>query len=50
LIEQEVKSQYLLSYTPDKTDNDGGFHKVSISAGNKDYFVAAPEGFYTPEK
>jgi VWFA-related protein len=50
LIEQEVKSQYLISYTPDKADNDGGFHKVSVSAGNKDYSVAAPEGFYAPEK
>jgi VWFA-related protein len=50
LIEQELKSQYLLSYTPDKADKDAGFHKVSVSAGNKDYSVTAPEGFYVPEK
>jgi VWFA-related protein len=50
LIAEELRNQYLLTYTPDKTDNDGGFHKVAVTANNKDWTVSAPEGFYAPEK
>lgn len=50
LIHQELSSQFLLTCTPNSSWNDGGFHKVIVTAANKDYSVAGPEGFYAPEK
>jgi VWFA-related protein len=49
LIGDELHGQYLLTYTPDKPDDESGFHKVAVSAGNKDWSVTAPEGYY-PEQ
>jgi VWFA-related protein len=50
LIAEELHSQYLLTFTPDKPDKDGGYHKVQVTANNKDWSVSAPEGYYAPEK
>ena len=50
LIAEEVRNQYVLTYTPDKEDKDGGFHKVVVTASNKDWTVSAPEGYYAPER
>jgi VWFA-related protein len=50
LISDDLRSQYLLTYTPDKADKDGDFHKVVVTASNKDWTVSAPEGYYAPEK
>ena len=49
LIEEELRSQYLLTYTPDKVDTDGGFHKVVLKASKDDLTVATREGYYAPE-
>lgn len=49
LIDQELRGQYLINYTPDKPDREGGFHKIVVTASNKDWSVAAPEGYYAPE-
>lgn len=48
LIEEELRSQYLLSFTPDKLDNDGGFHKIVLTANKSDLTVATREGYYAP--
>ena len=48
LIAEELRSQYLLTYTPDKVDNDGGFHKVAVKATKGDLTVATREGYYAP--
>ena len=48
LIAEELRSQYLLTYTPDKVDNDGGFHKVALKANKSDLIVATREGYYAP--
>ena len=48
LIAEELRSQYLLTYTPDKVDNDGGFHKVALKATKGDLQVATREGYYAP--
>jgi VWFA-related protein len=48
LIGEELRSQYLLTYTPDKVDNDGGFHKVLLKANKSDLTVATREGYYAP--
>jgi len=48
LISEELRGQYLLTYTPDKVDNDGGFHKIALKANKEDYSVATREGYYAP--
>lgn len=48
LVAEELRSQYLLTYTPDKPDNDGGFHKVALKANKDEYSVAIPEGYFAP--
>lgn len=48
LIAEELRGQYLLTYTPDKPDNEGGFHKVSLKANKDEYSVQMPEGYFAP--
>ena len=49
LVDEEIRAQYLLTYTPDKADDEGGFHKVELKAKKEDLSVSAPEGYYAPE-
>ncbi len=49
-IAGELRGQYLLTYTPDKPDKEGGYHKIVLSAGNKDLSVLTREGYYAPEQ
>jgi VWFA-related protein len=48
LIAEELRGQYLLTYTPDKVDTDGGFHKILLKANKSDLTVATREGYYAP--
>jgi len=48
LIAEVLRGQYLLTYTPDKPDNEGGFHKVSLKANKDEYSVTIPEGYFAP--
>lgn len=48
LIEQELRNQYLLTYTPDKLDADGSFHRIALKANNGDLTVETREGYYAP--
>jgi VWFA-related protein len=48
LIAQELHGQYLLTYTPDKLDKDGGYHKVALKANKGDLEVVTREGYYAP--
>ena len=48
LIAEELRNQYLLTYTPDKVDNEGGYHKVVVQATKGDLSVATREGYYAP--
>jgi len=48
LIGDVLRSQYLLSYTPDKPDNEGGFHKVALKTNKDEYSVEIPEGYFAP--
>lgn len=50
LIGDETHAQYLLAYTPDKPDTEGNFHKIVVTASEKDWTVSAREGYYAPEK
>lgn len=48
LIAEELRNQYLLTYTPDKVDNDGGYHKVAVKATKGDLTAVTREGYYAP--
>jgi VWFA-related protein len=47
-IAEELRGQYLLTYTPDKVDTDGGYHKVALKANKDDLIVVTREGYYAP--
>ena len=47
-IAEELHGQYLLTYTPDIVDKEGGFHKIVLKANNDNYLVVAREGYYAP--
>jgi len=47
-IAEELRGQYLLTYTPDKVDTDGGYHKVALKASKDDLTVVTREGYYAP--
>jgi len=49
IVDEEMRAQYLLTYTPDKADDDGGFHKIELKAKKEDLTVSVPEGYYAPE-
>jgi VWFA-related protein len=48
-IAEELRGQYLLTYTPDPADNDGGYHKIALTAKKSDLTVVTREGYYAPE-
>src|SRR5271154_906862 len=45
-IDEELRSQYALGYTPDKTDAAIGYHKIQLTNKQKDATVQTREGFY----
>ncbi len=40
--------QYLLTYTPDKVDSEGDFHKIVLKTVKTDLTVYTREGYYAP--
>jgi VWFA-related protein len=49
-ITEELRGQYLLTYTPDVVDKEGGFHKIALKASKDDLTVTTREGYYAPEE
>jgi VWFA-related protein len=47
-IAEELRGQYLLTYTPDLVDKEGGFHKIALKASKDDLTVVTREGYYAP--
>jgi len=47
-IAEELRGQYQLTYTPDKVDTDGGYHKIALKANKDDLIVVTREGYYAP--
>jgi VWFA-related protein len=45
-IAEELRGQFLLTYTPDVVDKDGGFHKIILKANKDDLIVVTREGYY----
>jgi VWFA-related protein len=48
-IQEEMRSQYVIGYTPAGSKKDGSYHKLEIRAANKDYKVQARKGYYAVE-
>ena len=47
-IEDELRSQYDVSYKPSDFDADGRFHSIQITSLKKDLQVRARRGYYAP--
>ena len=45
-IEEDLRNQYSLGYTPDRTDPGEGFHKINVKTKQKDLVVHAREEYY----
>lgn len=46
-IEEELRNQYSLGYTPDRPETETGFRKITLTlSGSKKYQVRAREGYY----
>jgi VWFA-related protein len=47
LIASVLRQQYLLTYTPDKVDTEGEFHKIVLKTDKSDLTVITREGYYS---
>ncbi len=47
-IANELRTQYLLGYTPSNTRHDGSFRKIRLHVRQGDYKVQARRGYYAP--
>jgi VWFA-related protein len=45
-IDEELRNQYALGYTPDKADATPGYHKIRLITKQKDLVVQTREGYY----
>jgi VWFA-related protein len=45
-IDEELRNQYALGYTPDKPDATRGYHKIHLVTKQKDLAVQTREGYY----
>ena len=49
-IEDELRSQYVISYRPANFDADGRFRSIEITANKKDLQVRARRGYFAPKQ
>jgi VWFA-related protein len=45
-IEDELRNQYSIGYTPDKDDAGAGYHKIVLKTKQKDLVVQTRDGYY----
>jgi len=45
-IADELRDQFLLTYTPDQADKEGGFHKIALKSNKDDVVLVTREGYY----
>lgn len=45
-IEEELRNQYSLGYTPDKTGTGGGYRKIHLTTTRKGLIVQTRDGYY----
>ena len=46
-IEEELRNQYSLGYSPDKADTAPGYHKIHLTTTQKDLVVQTRDGYYS---
>jgi VWFA-related protein len=49
-VAEELRTQYLLGYTPSNTKHDGSFRKIRVRVRNRDYKIQARRGYYAPSE
>ena len=49
-LQDEMRSQYAISYSPTNNVRDGSFRRIEIRTENKDYKVQARKGYYATEQ
>lgn len=49
-IEEELRNQYSIGYTPDRPASEGGFRKIQLTLKRKGLVVQAREGYYPGER
>ena len=47
-IEEELRSQYALTYTPADFKDDGSFRTIYLYCNDRRYKVRAPKGYFAP--
>ena len=45
-LQEELRNQYNLGYTPAKSDEGSGYRKIALTTKQKDLVVQAREGYY----
>jgi VWFA-related protein len=45
-LQEEMRTQYAIGYTPANPAKDGGYRKLDVKTSNKDFKVAARKGYY----
>jgi VWFA-related protein len=46
-LQDEMRSQYAIGYSPSNSAKDGGFRRIDIHTANKDWKVQARKGYYS---
>src|ERR1700722_8759599 len=46
-IEEELRNQYSLAYSPDRPGDDSTYHLIHVTVNQKDLIVQAREGYYS---
>lgn len=46
-VEEELRNQYSLAYTPDRPGDDATYHLIHVTVNQKDLIVQAREGYYS---
>ena len=46
-IEEELRHQYSIGYTPDRANPGAGYHKIHLAAKQKDLVVQTRDGYYS---
>ena len=45
-IQEEMRTQYLIGYTPTNSNKDGSFRKIDLHTNDKDFKVQVRKGYY----
>jgi VWFA-related protein len=49
-IEEELRSQYALTYTPADFKYDGAFRSIYLYCNDRRYMVRAKKGYFAPKQ